>query len=341
MAEPSPAGAVGAVSPAGAVPESSSVIYGGDRGRLDIAQRAVERIAEITARRHHEVVRQPATLGRGLPKARAVLAGQRARIELEVATNWGRPLSEIATELHQDVTNAIQDFTGLGVDRVDVQITAVTPARTTSATSASPRTSVDHVGANLARTGTERMPAARPAAAKPPVARPAAGVLGVLGALAVIALGLTGIAETLRSAGLLRGQVIPATWYGRTLALHQSSWLPAAAITAIVLGALVLTITLKPCRRTHLAVHTSSTPSDASAMLWIRARDVARLAADAANRVDSVTGVSVTAKRRTLRATVTTFGDSERVTGEVRAAVDDRLAAVTPSPRLRITLQED
>nr|WP_238352879.1 DUF6286 domain-containing protein [Kribbella solani] len=185
------------------------------------------------------------------------------------------------------------------------------------------------------------MPAALPAAAKPPVARPAAGVLGVLAALAVIALGLTGSAETLRSAGLLRGQVIPPTWYGRTLALHQTSWLPAAAIATIVLGALVLTITLKPRRRTHLAVHTSSTPSDASAMLWIRARDVARLAADAANRVDSVTGVSVTAKRRTLRAAVTTFGDSERVTGEVRAAVDDRLAALTPSLRLRITLQED
>ncbi|GAA1601880.1 hypothetical protein GCM10009804_68030 [Kribbella hippodromi] len=151
-------------------------------------------------------------------------------------------------------------------------------------------------------------------------------------------LGAVAAAETLRSTGLLRGQVIPLSWYGQTLALNHSSWLPPAAIAAVLLGLALLTITLKPRRRTHLAVHPLESEGS---VLWIRSRDAARLAADAARHVDSVTSASATAKRRTLRATVTTFGDPQRVTDEVRTTVDARLSTLTPNPKLRITLQED
>ncbi|MGW5194473.1 DUF6286 domain-containing protein [Kribbella sp. NPDC004138] len=301
--------------------EPSSIAIGGDRGRLDIAQRAVERIAEITARRHGAVVRRDAVLGRGLPKARAVIAGRRTRIEVEVAAAWGRPLDEVAAEVRQAVADDIERFTGLGVDRVDIAITAVA---TRDSSTTAPRDRSAAVGE-----------AASPPAAKRPVAGPAVSVVGVLVALVLIGLGAAGIAEMLHAAGLLRGAVVPEDWSARTVRLGPASWLRPAGAAVVVLGLLLLALTLKPRRRTHLAV-------DAPAgIVWIRLVDAARLAADSAGRVDSVTGASVVAKRRRLRATVTTFGDPARVREEVRTAVADRLSTLEPHPRVRIDLRED
>ncbi|HZX06120.1 DUF6286 domain-containing protein [Kribbella sp.] len=293
------------------VAEPSSVTYGGDRGRLVIAQRAVERIAEITAHRHGAVVRRDAVLGRGLPKARAVVAGRRTRIEVQVAAAWGRPLEEVAAEVQQAVTEDVERFTGLGVDRVDVEITAV-EARTPTEADADVH--------------------AEPLAAKPPVAGPVARAFGIVGALVLVAVGAVGIAEMLRATGLLRGQVIPEGWFGRTVVLEPAGWLRPVGIAAIVVGLILLVLALKPRRRTHLAV---------GEFVWIRPAAAARLAADSASGVDSVTAASVVAKRRRLHATVTMFGEPSRVHDEVRTAIADRLQAVTPQPRVRVDLKED
>ncbi|GAA1598318.1 hypothetical protein GCM10009742_52080 [Kribbella karoonensis] len=279
-----------------------------------IAQRAVERIAEITARRHGAVVRRDGVLGRGLPKARAVVAGRRTRIEVEVAAAWGRPLEQVAAEVRQAVTEDVERFTGLGVDRVDVDITAVEPRAATG--------EAGGVGAD----GVERL------AAKAPVAGPAARGFGLAGGLVLIALGAVGIAEMLRSTGLLRGQVIPQGWFGRTMVVAPAGWLRPAGIAAIVVGLILLVAAVKPRRRTHLA---------AGELVWIRPPAAARLAADSAARVDSVTAASADAKRRRLHATVTTFGDPSRVHDEVRTAIADRLSTVTPTPRIRVDLRED
>lgn len=307
------------------VAEPSSVSHGGDRGRLDIAQRAVERIAEITARRHGAVVRRDSVLGRGLPKARAVVAGRRARIEVQVAAAWGRPLEEVAAEVREAVTADVERLTGLGVDRVDVDITTVEPRTTAN---------------DATRAEARQLPAAGPAAAesverpaaKAPVAGPAARWFGVVGGLILVAVGAVGVAEMLRATGLLRGQVIPDGWFGRTLVVTPAGWLRTAGIAAVVVGLILLVIAVKPRRRTHLA---------AGELVWIRPAAAARLAADAAARVDSVTAASADAKRRRLHATVTTFGDPPRVHDEVRTAIADRLHTVTPTPRVRVDLRED
>ncbi|MFG1909535.1 DUF6286 domain-containing Asp23/Gls24 family envelope stress response protein [Kribbella sp. NPDC048928] len=303
--------------PATPVPEPSSVAFGGDRGRLDIAQRAVERIAEITARRHGAVVRRDAVLGRGLPKARAVIAGRRTRVEVQVAAAWGRPLSEIATEVRQAVTTDIERFTALGVDRVDVEITAVeiTPATITQAGS--------------------HQDGPPPVPARSPVAGPVAAAIGVVGALILIVVGAVGVAEMLRSVGLLRGDVIRPSWFGWTDVLEPTSWLRPAGIAAVVIGLLLLVIAVKPRRRTHLAVQGPDT------IVWIGAADAARLAAESATGLDSVTAASVAAKRRRLHATITTFGDAARVRDEVGTSIAERLRTVSPQPRVRIELRED
>ncbi|MGZ0145888.1 Asp23/Gls24 family envelope stress response protein [Kribbella sp. WER1] len=318
--------------------EPSSVAYGGDRGRLEIAQRAVERIAEITARRHGGVVRRDGVLGRGLPKARAVVAGRRTRIELQVAAAWGRPLAEVAAEVQQAVTEDVERFTGLGVDRVDVDITAVEA-----------RPAEDHAPAvrGAEEQGAGARGAARPraavgergvssafsaVAARGPVAGAGVWGFGVVGALVLVGVGVVGVAEMLRATGLLRGQVIPADWFGRTVVVEPGDWMRVAGIAAVVVGLVVLVLAVKPRRRTHLQV---------GDLVWIRPAAAARLAADSASRVDSVTAASVVAKRRRLQATVTMFGSPKRVHDEVQATIADRLRSVTPQPRVRVDLREE
>ena len=110
----------------------------GQRGRLEISSRAVERIAEVAARRVGAVLRQPATFGRGLPNATAQVAGQHVRLDLDIAVRWGRPLPEIAADVRSLVADSVTELTGLVVDAVAVDIVAVetdphTPAITGTA----------------------------------------------------------------------------------------------------------------------------------------------------------------------------------------------------------------
>lgn len=104
----------------------------GERGRLDISPRAVERIAEAAALQVDSVTRQSATFGRGIPKAHAVLAGNRVRLGVEIALVWGRQLAEIAAEVRTRVADTVADLTALGVDAVDVHIVTVLTQTETS-----------------------------------------------------------------------------------------------------------------------------------------------------------------------------------------------------------------
>lgn len=97
----------------------------GARGRLDLSTRAVERIAEASALRAQGVLRQGATFGHGLPKAKAHLAGQRVRLNVEIAAEWGHPLTELAAEVRGGVARTVTELTGLVVDAVSVDISAV------------------------------------------------------------------------------------------------------------------------------------------------------------------------------------------------------------------------
>jgi uncharacterized alkaline shock family protein YloU len=97
----------------------------GTRGQLEISPRVVERIAQLAALEARGVIRQEATFGRGLPKAKAQLTGEQAQLEVEVAVEWGYPLAELAAEIRGRVGSKVADLTGLGVDSVSVDISAV------------------------------------------------------------------------------------------------------------------------------------------------------------------------------------------------------------------------
>ncbi|QNE16869.1 Asp23/Gls24 family envelope stress response protein [Kribbella qitaiheensis] len=97
----------------------------GDRGALIISPRVVERIAEASALEARGVLRQEATFRHDLPKANALLAGQRARLTVEVAVEWGHPLAELAAEIRGRVGSTVTHLTGLVIDAVSVDISAV------------------------------------------------------------------------------------------------------------------------------------------------------------------------------------------------------------------------
>lgn len=294
--------------PAPRVSEPSAIAFGGDRGRLEITQRAVERIVEITARRHPAVSRQSAVLGRGLPKAHAVVAGQRVRLHLETAITWPNPLADTAADLRETITTAVEDLTGLGVDRADITITTVDASQASTSTAAG-----------------------EAVAAKQPVAGAAAAWVGMVGAVALVLAGCVAIREMAVVSGLMDG----ASWFTRGFVLEPAGWMVPAGIGAAVVGLLLLAVTFKPRRRTHHAV------DGADGLVWLRSADVARLASDSARHVDSVTAVVGRSKRKGVNLTVTTFGEPSRVSTDVTAVVQDRLRTITPVPRTRIAVREE
>jgi len=298
--------------------EPSAIAFGGDRGRLEIAQRAVERIVEITARRHPAVSRQAGVLGRGLPKARAVVAGKRVRLELETAISWPHPLDATAADLRQAITAAVEELTGLGVDRADVVITMVDASEVSSSKASS----------------AEAVAGTQPVAGRQPVAGAAVVWVGLLTAVALVLAGCVAIRELAVAVGLMDGASWLTRGFGRTVELEPSGWMLPVGIAAAVLGLLVLLLTYKRRRRTHHAVGPEG-------LVWLRSTDVARLASDSARRVDSVTAVSGKSKRKRVGLTVTTFGEPGRVSTEVRDVVDSRLASISPVPRTRIAVREE
>lgn len=109
-----------------------------DRGRTTIADRVVERVAAAASAEVDAVLDTHggwtrSLLGRGLPRAEAVVAGSTSRIAVEVACPWTAPLPAVTAEVRAHVARRVTELTGVVVARVDVSVTDVvhdaTPAR--------------------------------------------------------------------------------------------------------------------------------------------------------------------------------------------------------------------
>lgn len=98
------------------------------RGRTVIADRVVERIADSAVREVGPVARWDGGSGvskyvtRSLPRVRATVAGQRARVSAQVAIVWPTPLDHAAAQIRDHVRARVQALSGLTVDAVDVRI---------------------------------------------------------------------------------------------------------------------------------------------------------------------------------------------------------------------------
>ena len=99
------------------------------RGRTTLTDRALERLARRYAL---EVpgVEAPSpgpevisALISSLPKASVEQAGDRVRLEVQIAVAWHAHARSVATQVRSDVARRLAESTGRTVDRVDVSVT--------------------------------------------------------------------------------------------------------------------------------------------------------------------------------------------------------------------------
>ena len=104
--------------------DSADLADPGQRGRLVVADRVVEKVASIAAAEVEGVVSSGSGLGGLLghryPRADATVAGARARVHVEVAVSWPMPLAQVAGAVRQRVGRRLDELVGLAVDAVDV-----------------------------------------------------------------------------------------------------------------------------------------------------------------------------------------------------------------------------
>ncbi|MFC4605015.1 DUF6286 domain-containing Asp23/Gls24 family envelope stress response protein [Rhodococcus kronopolitis] len=300
----------------------------GARGRLVLKDRAIAKIAVAAALQVPGVVRQSGGLlqlsGRELPRAEVSMGTDSVAIALYLAVTWPCPVAALSREVHRQVGEQIESLGGLSMETLHVVVAAAVPADPTAP-------------ADLdARQLTADGPAGTlPFTARPPLGRPAAALVTVLVALALLALaGLTGreflIAhEVIAPAAWLRNAVI---WVAE---LHWQGWMLPAGIAAAVLGLVLVYTAVAPTSRTHLALG-----SDAGPVVWLRPTDVARMCSAHAGTVAGVQSVQTTVDRRRATVHVVPTGDvaDAPLTAEVHDAVAPRLAALASRPELRIRI---
>jgi hypothetical protein len=170
-----------------------------------------------------------------------------------------------------------------------------------------------------------------PRAGRPPVAPPAAGYVGTLIGLTLLALG----AVALRDFAVLEGWAQGSPWITATIewldGLTYQGWMLPAGIVTALLGLWSLYAALRPRRRIALAVPARSS-------VWIGPADLARLAARAAENVPGVLDCSASASLRsiTVKAEVTAASDAA-IKAAITTAIGDAVSGFAyPPPRIKV-----
>jgi len=101
----------------------------GERGSLQVADKAVEHIAAHTASLVDGVVQTRSGLdklvGRSLPKASSDVHGDRVRISVEIAVQWPLSVADVARAVRRDVHAAVSHLTDMRVLGVDVSVSQI------------------------------------------------------------------------------------------------------------------------------------------------------------------------------------------------------------------------
>jgi len=160
-----------------------------------------------------------------------------------------------------------------------------------------------------------------------------AGSIGVVGPL--LALALTGIGGVLLHDAIAEADGRAGrTWLAAIAdGLDGSTaewWMIPAGIGIALIGLWLIVTAVRPRSRKTLAV-TSATG------VFLRTRDIARLAAAAADDVDGVLSAGSVASRRTV--TVTVESDRDGVADLVRETVDHRLSALASPPKVKVRVR--
>lgn len=148
--------------------------------------------------------------------------------------------------------------------------------------------------------------------------------VGIVLALLLTALGVVAVRDALVAGDVLAG----TPWLQAAITpldgLQPAGWVLPVGLVLFALGWWLLLAALRPRPRTIFAVQ-------AQTGVFVRPRDVQRLAVTAAEHVDGVLSAKASVTRRKVTVTATTTGD-ERTGDQVRLAVRDGLAPLASPP---------
>lgn len=152
---------------------------------------------------------------------------------------------------------------------------------------------------------------------------PGAGVLGLVLALLLLALGLLLVYEGTVLLGWVEGDPLVTDLLGREAVITPDTVTAAVAGLVALVGLWLLWTAVRPARRRGIALATSTG-------VWMTHRDLERLVAGTAEDVDGVLDASASVGRR--RAVVAVATTSPAVRDHVQAAVTERLSALSAPP---------
>jgi hypothetical protein len=160
-----------------------------------------------------------------------------------------------------------------------------------------------------------------------------AGRIGLVGP--IMALVLTGIGFVLLHDAVAEADNRPGrTWLASVVdGLDRTTaewWMIPAGVAVALAGVWLIVTAVRPRSRKTLAV-TSQTG------VFLRTRDIARLASAAADDVDGVLSASSVASRRAV--TVTVESDRDAVADLVRDTVSERLSALANPPKIKVRVR--
>lgn len=170
-----------------------------------------------------------------------------------------------------------------------------------------------------------------PASGRPPVAAPAAGYLGTLLALLVLAAGVVALREVAVLAGWLHSQL----WIGVAIdwidGLTFQQWMyPLGVVTALI-GIGFVYAALRP--RRHTAI-----PVEAETSVWMQPGDVARIASRISETVPGVLNAHATAglHKINVKTETTAESDDAEIKTVVANAVRDKTNFLSPNVKVAV-----
>lgn len=169
-------------------------------------------------------------------------------------------------------------------------------------------------------------------AAKTPVGPGAITFVGAVLSLLVIALGAVGLQTAASAAGITKSQPLLTQAIEGTDGLRPLWWMLPVGLLLILVGLWLLVAALRPRPRTAIALK-------AQTGVFMRPRDVARLAEHAADDVDGVAAVKARATRGKITLSIDSTG-GPGVTERVKAAVNEPLEALRKTPRVSVKVKE-
>jgi hypothetical protein len=167
--------------------------------------------------------------------------------------------------------------------------------------------------------------------AKTPRRTGGTAALGITLAVLLIAVGVLAVRDALLYARLFNGRPLLHELAKVVQGLRPEAW---TVVVGALLGLLGLALLVKALIRSGRRV----TAVTAETGVFLRPRDVTRLVETAAEGVDGVLGVRVSAKPRRVAVSIRSTGDPD-VAGRVQDAVTQRLEPLATQPTVRVTTE--